>query len=439
MAVIGPPAFERLLTDLDGETFAAFVSDVWAARGTDARVEGSDVVVSDAGERAERALATIHWRSRLALRLGLRTGTLDVTEGDVLVTNRDDPRLKAFAAAEGMGYVGPERLRNVALYAIDRERCEALFRSYFDRSVYSTEGERADTDSPGLLARSRAIGSGGDGSTAPSTRSTDVLVLAIVLGAFVSIALVGAPILGSSADGTSSVPGQTVDVTGDGTYPPPIAAADESRLSPLIETHRDTLNETSFRLTETHSHSRGTIVTAGTWHQSSQSWIVGREDRYSLTVDGALAPATIGANPRPVTFHAVGNGSGCMARGDWNATGLPPGGPCAILSDGDVHATAATMTATYARRYLNGTNPVVSPLDTGSEGAYRIESTRPSRSFTVRPRNYSAVGIVDSRGVIRELRVTYESPRVPGAERVTFSYTIENTTAVPGPEFGGGS
>lgn len=429
MAVIGPPLFERLLAGLEGETFAAFVSDVWSARGVDARVEGSDVIVSGAGERAARTIRTVHWRSRLALRFGPLIGNVEADRADVIVTNRDHRRLEELAAEAGIGYVGPDRLREICLYAIDRDRCEALFRSYFDRSVSpQSADDRPDPRSIAFPSRRLTAGLGLGSRPGPGRQ-------AAVIGIVVALTLVAAIGLGAEIARTPAVEGPAepsispVGGPGEATYPPSIAAADQGRLSSLIHDHRTAVANTSVRLTITLRNARGTLVTRTRWVRSRQTIVVDPGDRVTLRVEGVLPPATIAGDHRPVEFTVVGNASECMARGDWNATGFPAGGPCTILSNGDGGTITAEITATYVRRYVNGTDPVVRPLDADPDGAYRIESTRPPRWFPVEPENYSAVAIVDARGVITELRVSYESPLVSGTEGTIVSYSIEDASA----------
>jgi len=422
MAVPRPSAFERLLAGLDAQTFAAFVADLWTARDAAARE-----AVSDERDQSEQSVLTVYWRSRPGLWVRVLGGRVDATDANVLVTNRDHPRLAARAAEAGAGYVGPSELRDVCLYAIDRDRCDELFRAHFGRSV----ADPSVADDPparmiaavGHLRESRSD----DGPRALTVRrSVGVLVLAILLWSLAVVGLSGASLHDGTDSGSADLAAVGFGPASGGDYPRTLAAADAGRLAPLLAEHRRAVGNSSVRLTVAHSRARGDLVTTNRWERSTQTVVAGPDGRFALRVDGTIAPATIGADARPVSVRARGNASACAARGDWGATGLPTGGPCALLSGSDPDRAVARTTVRYVRRYLNGTAPAVRALDGDATGAYRVESTRPPRSFLVRPQNYSAAAVVDSQGLLTALTVSYESPRSPGTGRVSFTYRLDD-------------
>lgn len=432
MAVVDPSTFERLLTGLDGQTFTAFVADLWTARGADAHVEGANRVVIDADGREKRVIRTVHWRSRVSLRIRLATGDIDLDQTDVLVTNRDHLRLERLATAAGSGYVGPDRLREVLLYGIDRERSADLFQAYFDRSI--TGAERSDSDgrpAGGLAARFRSFDSGGWNLDGPGRRTTAGIVVGLAICAILVAGFGGAPLLEPSIVDS---PGSAVDNAGPvegGGYPRAVAAAADGRLGPLLDRHRAVLRDRSFVLAVTHNRTRGTLVADERWQWATQRIHVG-PTRTVVDVSGALVPTTIGASPRPVAFEVAWNASSCTTRGRWNATRFGDSGPCPVLSNRSGRVTAGTATATYVRRYLEGTDPTIRQLGPDAAGKYRLQSTRPPPDIADATRWYRAVATVDSRGLISELRVTYETPVVRTDEPVEFTYTVQNLSTTSG-------
>lgn len=113
MSLVPEDAFRELVADLSGEAFAAFVADLWRARGHDVTRDGD--------------------------RLHLDDATLRVVERvDPGEEPTDDERLVAATplpedAPEDA--VGPADLRGLLLYGVERDRAAALFEEHFDRPL----------------------------------------------------------------------------------------------------------------------------------------------------------------------------------------------------------------------------------------------------------------------------------------------------------------
>jgi hypothetical protein len=141
-------------------------------------------------------------------------------------------------------------------------------------------------------------------------------------------------------------------------------------------------------------------------------------------VNGSLAPVTIGAERRPIDVQVSKNDSTCVASGDWRATRFASTNPCAVVRSQSLGRLATRATLEYLQRYLNGTEPIIRPINNDSVSCYSLESTRAPEYFPYRPDKYTAVAIVDERHVIRKLMVSYEMHGLSNGDR-KLVYTID--------------
>lgn len=137
MAVPAPDAFADHLTTLSADAFASFVADLWRARGKEVRREG-DVLIAGDGDETRRLLPVVRRRFR-----GIDPKPDDIEEVHVVVDR--DGAAEAVTTDQGVRYVGPDELRSMTLYGIDRDDAEDLFRAYFDRPVDDGEPASAPT------------------------------------------------------------------------------------------------------------------------------------------------------------------------------------------------------------------------------------------------------------------------------------------------------
>lgn len=115
MAPVPADAFRALLADRSRDAFAAFVADLWAARGRDVRREDGRLVAGR--EVLHPALTVAEAADR-------------TDERDVTVVVASQPREET---ADDV--LGPTDLHRLLLYDVPREEAAALFETHFDRQL----------------------------------------------------------------------------------------------------------------------------------------------------------------------------------------------------------------------------------------------------------------------------------------------------------------
>lgn len=151
MAPVPEDAFRSLLTDTARSTVAAFVAELWRARGFEVAEDGDRLladgrelrVVDDAG------------------------GATPPEDGWLVATTPPTP------SHGGDGVVGPADLRELLLYDVPRERAAELFERHFDRPL---DGDWSDGrgGSSGPLGDETAAGEGDDGDDGVDDDTPDV-------------------------------------------------------------------------------------------------------------------------------------------------------------------------------------------------------------------------------------------------------------------------
>jgi hypothetical protein len=192
-----PETFERALAGLSQPALAAFVADLWAARGWETRVETRDedvhVVCTRADETTRILLpgrrsvgATLRRIVRDRLRRGStdRPGAgADADTGDavdVVVSPDPDARAESIAAAAGARLYDARSLYDLARYGLDRTAADAVVRRHLGDGITIGVGPgRASGDNP--VARWRRW------LTDPPARGLRTLVVVVAV-----VALVGA-------------------------------------------------------------------------------------------------------------------------------------------------------------------------------------------------------------------------------------------------------
>ncbi|MDY6819051.1 MAG: hypothetical protein SVG88_10360 [Halobacteriales archaeon] len=154
MAPISSATFARRLRDLPPERLAAFVADLWAARGYETHIdqdwngdgngdsdsEGISVIVRRDGER--QRLVCRHgpgrWRAPLARLIGDEQPPSPSSSADIVVTTASGQRVRRLDARTDARVIGTNTLRELLLYAIDPRRGDELCQAYLDRPARTT-------------------------------------------------------------------------------------------------------------------------------------------------------------------------------------------------------------------------------------------------------------------------------------------------------------
>lgn len=241
MAPVTREEFADLLRELDPEAFESFVAALWEARGR--RIE-----------RREGGLIARHDGDEQRLWVATESGD-PPADTDTLVA--PDPE------AGGVRTVDADELFDVALYAVDRETADALFREYLGRPP-------PDPSPVDSVAGARRTGTDGDDDPATvagesprrdrerSVRPSTVL-LAAAIALAVAVGALGAPAVGGlfPPDGqgraaTEAAPPTLEPVTstpgsGADTYPPGMSASGIEDADALIGAHLDVVTGQSYR------------------------------------------------------------------------------------------------------------------------------------------------------------------------------------------------
>lgn len=433
MGVVSLDEFKSLLADLGHDEFVAFVADLWAERGMDTTVSGNIVIGSREGDESVRVrvwhLGSFSWRN-LPIAPSLITFWEDLSKIDVFVTNSDSDRLRRVAETADAGYVGPERLRTLLLYAIERKAARKLFRQYFDRPL-ETDGNTETALGPFRTAHDleRRLSRFVDPVLSETNSANTAIYVGLVAIAFVFVmSIVGLPGGISVVTGPEEATGGGGPLDGDGQlsseHPPGINSSGLEDSSALVAAHTNALANRTYRLIMEHDGTRGLVVTRRRWEQSHQRVVRRTSDQYRYTVGGELTPKTVGTSSDTVLFGVEIRSSACT---DWileNETTITAD-PCTlVMSNGT--PSFAQATTQYLARYLDGQESTVRTVKEGNHILYRAVVTGAPSEMSIPMSNYTAVILVEESGFVREFSVTYETPLVDQSEPVSFSFRFED-------------
>lgn len=373
---------------------AAFVADLWAARGYDTTVEGAVVVAERAGDGTRHRIAC-----------GSPTASDDVDAVLALGASATD------VPTEDVHVIDGEDLRRILLYAVDRETAGELSATHLNRSLV---GESA-TGPPGSRIAS------GSGRPPILVGLVALLVVLVTIGA----AGGGFPFAGKEPDlplapvpatGTPSAPPpgtapNPIGVTGQDRpqgggdlfrYPPGIGPSGVTNASALADAHRATLAGTAWKLQLSHNRSHDLIHPFVRWRTAEQSIARASATRYRFEVTGVASLEN--GSGGSVTYVDYGDGSANYRRliglhgNAYERTRLPEGDPPGVF---------ATVSAAYVRRYLSTTESRVGTVRVGNTTRTRVVATGVPTELARTVANYTAVAVVDRRGVVRTLTVEY--------------------------------
>lgn len=408
MPAVPPRTFARLLRTLDGPALAAFVADLWAARGWETAVEGATVVARDP-ERDRRE--TVHC-------LAGAGREAEPTDVDVLVSARGRGAVPGRHAAAVDRVVGPETLRELLLYAVDRETAARVFAAHFDRPLL------VEPPGPRPLDRLRPA--------SPRQAITAGLVVALALA--LAIAATGGPVAqvgdGSAAGtgGTTATPvalAATPPPAGNGRlrYPPGLGTAGVIDVGALAAAHREAADQREWDLLMVHRASADPLHPDRRWVTSRQTVDRLNASRYWYRVTGL--ERTGAETFRSVVYDDYADGTHNFRR----VAGSPePTYRRTALPDADDGGAFAAVSARYVARYLDTTASRVEPVDVGGTTRYRVVATGTPNAIAAPVTGYTAVASVDRRGLVRRLTVEYTRadlasattatpPTIPGADR----------------------
>lgn len=398
MPVVSPATFARLLRTLDGRELAAFVGDLWAARGWETTVERDRVVALD-GARDRQVEIQCLAASR-------PWPPAAIPEADVIVSSRDVSSLPSRVEEADSRLLGPDGLREQLLYAVDRAVAAAVFADHFDRPLV------VEPPSPGPAGWRHAA----------TSRQGVTAGLLVVLAVAVALAATGSPVgtvgigQGGESDGApATAPVVTEPPTspdddfepppaGGGLfrYPPGLGSAGVTDAATLAAAHRRAVDDRRWDLLLVHRGSTDLLDANRRWVGSRQTvdrsnasryWyrVTGLERRdadtfqsvvYDDYADGDTNYRRVAGTPEP-TYHR---------------TRLPAAGAAGVF---------ATASAAYVHRYLETTESRVELVDAGPTGRYRVIATGIPRNILLPVSNYTAVAVVGRDGLVYHLTVEF--------------------------------
>lgn len=404
MPVVAPGAFGRLLRSLDDERLAAFVADLWAERGRETTVEGATVVATGGpfGGRQRIRCVTGTWRRHPEVP--------PMADGvDVVVAARETRHLRTAVAGRDVRLLGPEDVRRMVLYAVDREAAERLFAAHFGRPLA--------LDEPATRLRGRL-----PAGTTPARLGVGLLVVLAVglalgaVGGDGSLALDARPVEVAPAPVTSPPPAAGHHPTADGgrspgpesgarsalRYPPGIGPSGVTDASSLAAAHRAAVAATSWDLLLVHRGSKDLLDPERRWVASRQTVDRRSASRYWYRVTGLERAGDGEFSTTIYDDYADGTDNYRRIAGtpapEYRRTRLPRAG-----GDG-VFAAAG---ASYVRRYLATSESRVEVVETGNGTRYRVVATGTPSEILAPVSNYTAVAVVGRRGAVYRLTVEF--------------------------------
>jgi hypothetical protein len=421
MIEVDPAGVEYGLRRLERAELAAFVADLWAARGFDTDRSGG-VIEASTDDGTLRILVTEPGAGRWSDPDGESVAVLVAPDGH---GQRTDLRV-----------VDASRLAEMVRYAVDRPDAHDLCVRHLGAppedlprpprhglgtvpgtarpvvlvgvlavllAVGVVAGFGTITDLPGV---DRGVASGGTGSGANDTESPPV--------------------------GTSATPVAAVGDTGSRRNGPPpgVAATGITDIDALAAAHDSTLDGRSHTIWLNRYRPRGLDPNRTRIHVDVD--IAAEEGRYLISKSEIVA----GNRTRR---GAVYREDGVIHSADWNATA----GRYHRIHRLDSRNVLAPMPYELRRRlverYLStpGTD-LEGTVDQGGATLYRVVGQgTPRRSSLGDVKNYSVSALVDRRGVVRQMTVEYRNvlPDRSYRTRIEISYGRIGTTSVERPDW----
>jgi hypothetical protein len=439
------------LRRLDDDAFAAFVADLWAARGYETRRDGGRVHAA---------------REGTALTIAAGPVGRDAADADVVVTPRVDPGRERSRDGSAR-VVDADDLRDALWYALDRETARALCERHLGAPP-------ADLRPP-LRRRARERLRAVESPVSPATVAV-LLVVLVVLVAAVTVSTLqsagggGAPPTavddtpdGTPATGPATADAATTDSDDAGTttaapdppddVPPsvPVPGLDPggvTDLEALSTAHERALENRSYTLWLDASQPRGGVPGATTVRQDVDVAVAGgryylvetrgRDDRarQALLAYHDVDTTGLEADRRQVrSVYHDGTDSFLATDLAGNATYATYRGTSSVPGSIDPYRFAETL----VEGALETTrNDVTARVSRGNRTLYRVVGEgQPSFGPAGRVLNYTAVALVAESGLVVEGRVTYAVATVGGGYhvRIAWRYGRLDETRVEPPRW----
>ena len=228
-----PEAFTRALAGLSEPALAAFVADLWAARGWETRVEvrADDVLVVRTRDDEQSTMllpAPASPGARVRRALGGRRGRDSNTDIDAVVSPIPDSRAASFAAVPDVRLYDARALYDLARYGVDSAAADAICRRHLGQGIGVGTGRDSGV-TPDRLGVRTSLARWLGGRT-PSDVST-------LLSVVVVVALLGVVVAGTVDVGFGEVAGDgDAAPVGADTVPTPIVGTNETQTGEFDET-----------------------------------------------------------------------------------------------------------------------------------------------------------------------------------------------------------
>lgn len=397
MPPVSTAAFGRALRSLGPDERAAFVADLWTARGFETTVEGTTVVATHPGRSG---------RTRIACGPTNR-GLEDV---DAVIALEE----ASGADSADARVIGAGDLREMLLYALDRDEARALTERHLGRPLVSPASASAN-----LI-----------GSPRPTRRQLVALGLLVVVVAGLAVGTSTGPVAhpDSSVEATDApVPPTTRTETGTPRpfqatriplafagprtaraggdlfrYPPGLGTSGVTEVEALASAHRSVLADERWSLRMVHDGTLDLLHPFRRWDTVEQTLVRTGPTRYRFDVVGVAQHAN--ASFTSVTYVDYGDGTANFRReygppsNRFRRTRLPTDGPPGVF---------ASVSASYVRRYLATTESRTDPIQIEGQPHTLVAASGTPKAFARTVTNYTAIAVVDRRGVVERLVVEY--------------------------------
>jgi hypothetical protein len=420
----------RYLRRLGEGELAAFVRDLYRARGYDARTDDGLVFVAD-GDR-ELTVCVVP-----ATRLPTASSPTPNHHVDAVVTAGDGTgRGGTLAAAldarlETAADVG-EMLRFAVPDETTRELCLDHLGTPPDemvppalRRAQSTAAETVQTTRARTERTRATVGDAVDGPVGRAAGALVVVALAIAVGTSgVS------PFAGGQSDAERTAANLTTDEFGSGERPAvnaapptqvvPVRSDGTVKVESLAAAHRRALADTSYLLFRTYT---GPARDGAAGERIVQRTMVARgDDPYRVEQQ----TTTCGGSIRMTHLYYDGKDLyGASYNGTYTYQRIP--------TDPRYLTTPAEAIARHVEYYLTTTNTVVTNPTVEYDGVRVVASGQPTGSGLDDVENYTAEAVVDEDGIVRHMRVEYDVVGGPQNVVFEFRYTELGTTEVRAP------
>lgn len=414
MTVISARRFAWRLRRRSPTERAAFVADLYAARGHETTHEGRRVRVRAGDEE---------W-TLLAVR-GFRPSAPEGPADAVLAPWPSwSVGARRLAAAHDAALVGPDDLRAMLQYAVSRETADRLCRAHLGRQFTRRGGwlgERFDV----------------------SPRTALVVLVAAALVVAGTVAAAGVPSFGEDAAGVDRAPAGVgvgapdgSDLTGtqdvpDNNFPsentplpPGVSDSGVTDVDVLAAAHAEAVSGRVYRMVVEHRGTRSAPVPVGRpdpvvgaiqWHYANVTEIarVAAPDTYHYTATGRRGESS------PASFA-----HGVYADGEWTysreqtLSGVTYWRQAVKDDDIGIHAVRGKR---YVARYLATDESSVRREVVEGETLYRIVATGVPQRLSRAGMRYRAVALVTPEGLVRDLNVSFAALNAEDATTGDFS------------------